>query len=111
MFNSRCFRALTAFFVLASLVGTVSCRRGPEYYVKRGNGHFDSGHYADAAIDYQKAIQQNGQLGEAYFRLGLTDLKTGDQMEAYKLLQRAAELLPRREDVQVQFANICLAFY
>jgi tetratricopeptide (TPR) repeat protein len=111
MFNSRCFRALTAFFVLASLVGTVSCRRGPEYYVKRGNGHFDSGRYADAAIDYRKAIQQNGQLGEAYFRLGLTDLKTGDQMEAYKMLGRAAELLPRREDVQVQFANICLAFY
>jgi tetratricopeptide (TPR) repeat protein len=111
MRKSQSCRVVPALFALASLFGMASCRRGAEWYVSRGNSHFAGGHYDDAALDYQKAIRQNGQNGEAYYRLGLTNLKLGDQSEAYRNLDRAVQLLPKREDVAVQFANVCLAFY
>src|SRR5215831_4064194 len=98
-------------FFLSLLVTTGGCRRGPESYLATGNSLFGWGRYADAAFNYEKAIRLNGKYGEAYFRLGLVQLKLGDRTEAYRTLARAVELLPRREDVRIQFADLGLAFY
>jgi tetratricopeptide (TPR) repeat protein len=102
----------SSFRILLVLVlgGAVSCT-SPRSYLERGNAYFASGKYSDASLNYRKAIQKDSRFGEAYYRLALTDLKTGDPQDAYSLLIHAAELLPDRDDVAIQLADITLSFY
>jgi len=97
--------------VLFLLLFTVSCNRSSEYYVTRGEAFFQAGKYDDAQIAYGKAIQKNNQNGEAYFRMGLTELKRGRAADAYRAISRASDLLPRREDIANQAAEIILPAY
>jgi Tfp pilus assembly protein PilF len=101
--------ALNGFLILT--IVTSACAVGSAQYVERGNKLFDSGQYADAAINYQKAIQKDPNSGEAFFRLGTTLMKQARPAEAYKSLSRAAELLPKRSDVAVALADASLAAY
>src|SRR5271169_1440481 len=79
-----------------------SCSRDAASYVSRGNSFFTGANYGDAALNYRKALQKDSQSGEAYYRLGLADLKLGNPREAYNMLMRAAELLPDRDDIRVE---------
>jgi len=89
----------------------VSCSRGPEEYLARGNAAFQAGKYSDAEINYQKAIQKNPRWGEAYYRLGLTQLKEAKALEGYRSLMQAADLARDNEEITVALANLCLASY
>ncbi len=98
--------------VTAALVLTVSgCGHGVNFYIEHGNKLFSEGKYPDAAINYRKAIQKDGQSGEAHYRLGLTNLKLGNLSEASSELSHAENLLPNREDVKVEVAEFNLAVY
>jgi tetratricopeptide (TPR) repeat protein len=88
-----------------------ACAVKPGQYVEKGNSLFDAGKYADAEINYQKAIQKDANLGEGYFRLGLTQMREARPAEAYRNLSRAAELLPKRTDVAAAFGDAALAAY
>ena len=92
-------------------VGIVACGRGPEQYLDRGNAAFQSGKYGDAVINYQKAIQKNSRYGEAYYRLGLTQLKQQKTLEGYRSLVQASDIARDNEEITVTLANICLASY
>ena len=83
--------------MLLTMLGVSACAVSPAQYVQKGNALFDSGKYADAEINYQKALQKDPNLGEAYYRLGLTKMREAQPAEAYRVLSRAAELLPKKK--------------
>jgi tetratricopeptide (TPR) repeat protein len=97
--------------ILLTMLGVSACAVSPAQYVEKGNALFESGKYADAEINYQKALQKDPNLGEAYYRLGLTKMREAQPAEAYKVLSRAAELLPNRKEVTVALADSALAAY
>src|SRR6266568_2892015 len=87
--------------VVVLVLAASSCSTSPKQYVDKGNGLFTSGLYADAELNYQKAIQKDPGYGEAYYRLGISQLQGGKLAESLQTLTRAFELLPNRDDVQV----------
>jgi tetratricopeptide (TPR) repeat protein len=97
------------FFAVAVLL--TSCKHSSSHYYDRANQLFSGGQYADAAINYRKAIQANASYGDAYAGLGLAELKLGHGPDAYRALSRAVELLPAREDIKVALADLILAAY
>ena len=88
-----------------------ACGVGPVQYIDRGNKFFESGQYADAEINYRKAVQKDPKLGEAYYRLGTVLLREAHADEAYKSLVVAAGSLPGRHDVAVALADASFAAY
>src|SRR4051794_10329102 len=99
---------VSAFFLLILLV---ACGRSAQDYLKRGNTLFTDGHYADAEINYRKAIQKAPNLSEAYYRLGLAEVKQNQGFAAHEALKRAVELAPEEIDPKVALADVCFAFY
>lgn len=103
--NKLTLASFLAFAILSAGCGS------PAGYVDRGNKLFDDGKYADAEINYLKAIQQNPKLGEAYFRLGTVQLRTSRPEQAYNNLLTAVRLLPGRHDAAVSLADAAFAAY
>jgi tetratricopeptide (TPR) repeat protein len=96
--------------VIAFCAGT-ACITTKQGYVSKGNKLYDAGKYADASLNYRKAIQKDPKFGEAYYRLGLAAIKQNEAREAYDSLYRAVQLLPSRTDVLDKFADVSLSFY
>ena len=80
-------------------------------YLAHGNKLFEAGKYADASIQYRKAIQKDPLFGEAHYRLGLVSLKQGDARQAYAELSRAVDLLPDNDDAKEKLGDLCLNAY
>ncbi|MEO7653852.1 MAG: tetratricopeptide repeat protein, partial [Bryobacteraceae bacterium] len=63
---------------------------------------------------YRTALQKDAKFGEAYYRLALTNLKTGSVAAAVQSLRRAIELLkpeqPERMDARVKLADLYLDY-
>jgi tetratricopeptide (TPR) repeat protein len=95
--------------VLALLTG--ACIRSANYYVNKGNQLAAQGKYAEAELNYRKAIQKNVNMGEAFYQLGLTSLKEGKPVDGYRDLARAEQLMPGRDDVKVKLADLALAIF
>ncbi len=53
---------------------------------------YDKGDYQGAIADYSQALKINPNLAQAYYRLGLTRSKSGDNQKAVENLQKATEL-------------------
>src|ERR1700678_2909482 len=98
-------------FVLGCLVSISGCRTSTQGYVAKGNKLFDAGKYADAAINYRKAIQKDKSYGEAYYHLGLAEIKEQNPREAFDALYRAFQLLPTNFDVKEQLGSLALEYY
>src|SRR5579872_2518732 len=97
--------------LLACLTLTVGCQQTPKVYLDKGNELYKIAKYDEAILNYKKAIQKNDRFGEAYYRLALAELKTGDNREAYVSLSSARALLPGRADVRVTLADLLLLAY
>lgn len=99
--------------LLPLLVILASCTRDPkaqaQRYVDNGNKFFAKAKYKEAAIMYRKALQKDLRSSEAYYRLGLTDLKLANYGDAIHQLQRAVSLQPDNADATIKLADIYLA--
>jgi tetratricopeptide (TPR) repeat protein len=98
-------------FVLGCLASISGCRTSKQGYLAKGNKLSDEGKYADAAINYGKAIQKDKSYGEAYYRLGLVEIKEQKPREAFDALYRAFELLPTDFNVKEQLGSLALEYY
>lgn len=87
------------------------CDASPQRYLDKGNGLFDAGRYAEADLNYQKAIQKDSTFGEAYYRLGLSEFKEKKLADSDAALTHASELLPARDDVKAALADTAFAGY
>ncbi|MBV8845802.1 MAG: hypothetical protein JO307_23585, partial [Bryobacterales bacterium] len=93
-----------------ALVGAVSCTRDPKVkaqrYLDNGNKFFSKAKYREASIMYRSALKQDLRFGEAYYRLGLTDLKLAAYGDAVRMLIRAVELQPDNADAAAKLSNL-----
>ncbi|PWU11746.1 MAG: hypothetical protein C5B51_01995 [Terriglobia bacterium] len=97
--------------VLAVVAGLAGCTRSAGDYLQRGNRLAAQGSYADAVLQYRKALQKNPRYGEAYFRMGLASLQQGDAEAAYSALNEAVRLMPANETAKVKLADLNMAAY
>lgn len=108
-------RPVSVIVVLCALAGLIGCNRDPKEaskkYVNVGNRFFDQGKYKEAVLMYKRALQKHLRNGEAYYRLGLADLRLRQPNEAVKALQRAVSLQPDNADAIVKLADIFVAAY
>ena len=75
-------RKIAGVCVVVIAFGSVSaCIATKQSYVSKGNKLYDAGKYADASLNYRKAIQKDPNFGEAYYRLGLSAIKQDQTKE------------------------------
>jgi tetratricopeptide (TPR) repeat protein len=105
----RC-KSLT--FLPVLLLALSACTRDPKVlaqrYLDNGNKFFAKGKYKEASIMYRSALLKDLRFGEAYYKLGLTDLKLGAFSDAVQKLRRAVELEPNNADAASKLADLYL---
>lgn len=103
---------LRGLVTLVLLLGLAACSRDPKVqaqrYVENGNKFFDKGKFKEASIMYRRALQKDLRFGEAYYRLGLTDLRLAAYGDAGRMLRRAVELEPNNTDAITKLADLLL---
>jgi tetratricopeptide (TPR) repeat protein len=85
----------------------VACKK----YVANGNKYFDRGKYKEASIMYRKALSKDLRFADAWYRLGLANIKLRDPAEAHRDLLRATETDPNNTDAVVKLGELDLLFY
>src|SRR5579862_3537430 len=80
-------------------------------YVDNGNKYFNRGKYKEASIMYRRALSKDARYGEAWYRLGLTNMQLGIPVEAVRAFSRTRELDPSNTDAVVKLADLELLFY
>jgi len=116
-------RMRSAALVALLLVGGWSCSRDPKVasrkYLESGNRYFDKGKYKEAVIMYRNALRKDLMFGEAYYRLGVAELRMGQTywVDAVRNLRRAVETLEKAnqpqllKDARGNLADLLLLFY
>src|SRR6266404_2764500 len=108
---------LNLLFILPLLLFFAACNRDPRVvckkYVDNGNKYFDKGEYKAASIMYRNALKKDPRYSDAYYHLGLVDLKLGLYGEARRALVRAVETDTEKKnsDAVVKLADLYLAVY
>ena len=77
----------------------------------RGTKLYEKGEYAEASIEFRRAIQKDPKFGEAYLKLGLTELKQSKAEAAADALRHAVALLPDRAEPKAELAQIYIDSY
>ena len=107
-------RKLLLIVPLLMLVGA-GCSFSPEAakrrYLETGNKYFKNAKYKEASIMYRRAIQKDLRFGEAYYRLGLTELQMQRFQEAARAFRRSMELDPKNPDAHAKLADFYLLAY
>jgi tetratricopeptide (TPR) repeat protein len=111
--NCRNRRWLWALLFL--LVAMQGCWRSTETvkrrYVASGDKYFAQGKYKEASLMYRSALSKDRKYGEAYAKLGESELRRGELQTALQAFTRAMELLQTDENSPGRLADIWLAYY
>jgi tetratricopeptide (TPR) repeat protein len=94
--------------ICATGLCSLSCVRGPSYYLDKGNQLFSAARYEEASLNYKKALQKDTNSAEPHFRLGISELRQDHFPAAWEQLNRAFELAPNRDDIKVELGELCL---
>jgi|HubBroStandDraft_5_1064220.scaffolds.fasta_scaffold02676_3 tetratricopeptide (TPR) repeat protein len=100
-----------------SMVGLLllmcACYRDPnlakQKYLQSGQRYFDKGEYGRASIQFRKALQIDHQYAEAYYRLGLTDIKLQLWPDAFRSLDQATTLDPKNLPAHLKLGELQLS--
>src|SRR5258705_13002363 len=89
-----------------------SCSKDPQklrqQLLQSGDGYAAKGNYAEAIVQYRKAIALDGSFGEARFKLGTAYNATGDYVNASREFVRAADLMPANVQAQLRAGQMLL---
>ena len=99
-------RAALAIVLLCSLAA--ACGRTAEEHFARADAYAAQGKHAEAVVEFRRALQENGQYGEAYYRLAQSSEQIQDYANAAKNYILAGQLLVDNVDAQVQSASMLL---
>jgi tetratricopeptide (TPR) repeat protein len=101
--------------VLLIVFAFVGCDSDPKVarqkYLDTGNRYFKNAKYREAVIFYKRALQKDARFAEAYYRLGLAEMKNGQPIPAMRAFQRCVELDKDNTDAASKLAEIYLAAY
>jgi len=67
---------------------------------------FEKAKYKEASIMYRRALQKDLKFGEAYYKLGLTEIRMQAYGDAVRALRRAIEMQPTNADATTKLAEI-----
>ena len=102
--------SLPACFLLAVMIGLSGCSSDPKVrkqkFLDNGNKLFAKGEFKQAALYYRRALREDAQFAEAYYKVGLTSIKLGNWADAIGSLQRAFTLDPKNSDAGAKLAEI-----
>jgi tetratricopeptide (TPR) repeat protein len=105
-------RTLLAILLAGALPWTASCGGDPEVQkakaFERGEQYFADARFAEAIVEYRRALQLDPQMGRARFKLAEAYAATKDLKSAYPEYVRARDLLKDDLDVQIQAGNMLL---
>jgi tetratricopeptide (TPR) repeat protein len=109
-------QSLPARFAVLALAATflLSGCHSAKSYLEKGNALFAQGQFAEATLNYRKAIQKDPGFGEAYYRAGLAELKdTKDNKvaEALQDLQQGVRMMPDNQAARTDLTNLLLGAY
>jgi cytochrome c-type biogenesis protein CcmH/NrfG len=90
--------------VLLVLMAVLSSCSHPETYLIKGNQFFDHQKYAEASLNYRKAIQANPNFGLAYYRMALAEAKLNHADRSFEALTNAVRLMPGNEEARAHKA-------
>jgi len=100
---------------LPLLLVFTSCTTNPRVvartYVDNGNKYFNRAKFKEASIMYRRALNKDAKCADAWYRLGLTNLKLSDPKEAHKDFTRAMEIDPSNTDALSKLGDLDLLFY
>jgi tetratricopeptide (TPR) repeat protein len=97
--------------VLIVVLLSASCGFTARRAFDRGTKLYESGQYAEASIEFRRAIQKDPKFGEAYLKLGLTELKQASPRKAADALQHAVVLLPASAEAKAALAELYINAY
>jgi len=99
------------FRVLLLCVAAIVGCTGSRDYLGRANKAFANRNFRQALLDYQKAIQKDPQLAEAFHGLGATQARLGNFVEAVTSLEKALRLEPDNDALRGELADAVLSLY
>src|SRR5262245_66549198 len=98
-------------FILGASLA-ISCGKDPEVlkreYLRSGNQYFAQNKFAEAIIEYRRAVQQDPKFGEARYALAEAYLAAGQPRNAFGEYVRAADLMPGHVDAQLKAGDVLL---
>jgi tetratricopeptide (TPR) repeat protein len=98
--------------IMASALVGVACHQDHEKlkqeFLASGDAYMKQEKYAEAAIQYQSAIQQDDHFAQARFKLAGTYIRMGNGTKALAEASRAADLMPNDSEAQLQAANLLI---
>lgn len=80
-------RRRSALFAAVFLIS--GCSKTVDRAIADGNAYVKTGQYADAVLQYKKAIQLEPENGEAYYRMGIAEWKQKNGTAAWDALKAA----------------------
>src|SRR5262245_48288357 len=105
-------KAVQTLVVLAMIAGA-ACSGNPDAEKQaafdRATGYAEKQQYAEAIIEYRRAIQVDPGFAEARRKLAEAYMAVSDTPNALREIVRAADLLPDDVDVQLEAGNLLLA--
>jgi tetratricopeptide (TPR) repeat protein len=97
--------------ILAGTLLSASCGFTARRAFDRGTKLYQNGKYAEASIEFRRAVQKDPKFGEAYLKLGLAELKQGSPQAAAEALRHATALMPDREEPKAELAELYINSY
>jgi tetratricopeptide (TPR) repeat protein len=92
------------------MVLLAGCRTASSY-IERGNSLYAKGDFAEASLNYRKATQKDPNSGEAYYRLGRSELKENKYPEAFRDLMQAVRIMPDNKAARAELEDLALTSY
>jgi tetratricopeptide (TPR) repeat protein len=101
-----------ASLLTAALLGTVTLAAcggtTAEEHMARGDAYTKDRKYLEAVVEYRRALQENANLGPAYFKLAQSYEVLEDYRGAAQAYMQAADLLPNQLEAQLTGASMFL---
>src|ERR1700704_1574670 len=97
--------------VLIGILLSGSCGFTSRRAFEKGTKLYEKGQYAEASIEFRRAIQKDPKFGEAYLKLGLTELKQASPKSAADALQHAVALMPASAESKAALAQLYVNAY
>jgi len=101
---------IVTIFLLLAMSG---CKTDPEVakrrYLESGQRYFDKGQYAEASIQYRKALQIDPRYADAYYHLGKAELKLRAWQDAYKAFNQLVLIEPANVNAHSELFSLYLS--